>query len=73
MRPFLNSSGCGWAVNEVTSCENRKWEAGCSRRRWDEAEGRRGSRESQEVGIRWEGGIEGGPGQSLPDLHSLSA
>lgn len=69
MKSFLNSSGGGWAVTEATSGENRKWEAGCSGRQWDEVEGKRGSRESQEGGISWRGGCLG---QILPNFHSLS-
>lgn len=64
MKPFLNSSGRAWAVTEATSGENRKWEAGCSGRQWDEVEVNRGSRESQEGGINW--GEVGGSGPNSP-------
>lgn len=70
MRPFLNFSGCGWVVNEVTSGEKRKWEVGCSGRQWDEVEGRKGSRESQEGGIRG-GGASGAASMANSPRPSL--
>lgn len=53
-------------VAEVTSGENRKWEAGGFERQWEDVEERRGSGES------WEGGISKGVWVRFSQTFTLS-
>lgn len=62
----INCSGCGWAVAEVTSGADRKWEAGCSETM---GRGGGGKRMHRVPGRRDKPGVVG---QILPYFHTLS-